>query len=238
MSSESLVIASDFSCGYAGQAALHQINFTIGKNRTTALLGPGGAGKSTLLQAIARLHHFDPRRSGNEVWQDGSLAGEPQESISVLRQKSWDEERSLLTLVRDAGYADELTCLRETWTGFPQAVELLLPVIDLATATLPRHLARLATLTACIATRATLILLDEPDVGLGEPLLDWVAGKLAEMRGTRGLVVATHHLEFARRVSDDALLLINGALIEAAPTEELFTNPRHPRTQSFVRYGS
>jgi ABC-type phosphate transport system ATPase subunit len=96
---------------------------------------------------------------------------------------------------------------------------------------------RLAQLDAALEAPQDVVLLDEPDAGLSDAGRAAVARRLECVRHRRTVVMVTHHLGLARAVADHAVLLIDGAVVEAGEARRLFNHPSRPRTADFIRTG-
>lgn len=227
------VMLRDFSAGYEDRAVLHSINAVIRRERTTALVGPGRSSKSTLLKAIAGVRH-DSLWTSRGLWR---LPG----ATSVLRQTSRLSNRSLAQSLphrRDAGL-DPAVVVRQFWHPVaPMVASELSEQVERPMAELPRPLRRLAEFTVAASTSAPLLLLDEPDAGMGDCGRWWIRDKLAAMRGQRTIVLVTHNLQLARAASDDTIFLLDGEVIESGATERMFTRPLQARTRTLLIHGS
>lgn len=192
--------------------------------RISAFLGPGGGGKSTLLRILAGEAASHP-----ELWVRGGLSL-PAVPTRWLAQKPEPEPRPLAGLLpRDR--------LAQVWSAAPDCAALLDGVRDTPVFKLPSDLNSLARLTFALAGDASLLLLDEPEIDLDSEQQEWISAQLRFLRGRKTVVVATHHLGFARSVADFAFLLVRGEILEAAEVPRFFDNPVHPRARHYVRMG-
>lgn len=227
-----MITLKNIRTGYGGHVALHDIDCRISRGRTTVLLGPGGSGKSTFLRVLASpvlgLHP--------SMWCTGAIDG-INTSVSYLpqRQEGAALARPLRALLGDDDPPERT--VGRVWDGIADC-EALLTLLDVPLAILSPSRRRLVALTAALASAAELLLLDEPDAGADERDRAWIRACLAALRGRRTSVVVTHDLELARAVSDDALFLLDGRLIEAADTSTFFAAPAHPRTRDLITYGA
>jgi phosphate transport system ATP-binding protein len=90
-----------------------------------------------------------------------------------------------------------------------------------------------------IATRPSVLLLDEPTASLDPLSTQKVEELVYELRREITIVIVTHNMQQAARISDTTAFMLTGELIEAAPTRQLFTSPRDPRTEAYItgRFG-
>lgn len=227
-----MITLKNIRTGYGGHVALHGLDCRIAHDRTTVLLGPGGSGKSSFLKVLASA----VRGPLPPMWCTGVIEGLT-DSLFYLPQgpETAALSRPLRALLGDDDPPERT--VGRVWDGIAQC-DALLSLLDVPLAILSPSRRRLVTLTAALASRADLLLLDEPDAGADERDRAWIRACLAALRGRRTIVLVTHDLELARSVSDDALFLLDGRLIEAADTHTFFAAPVHPRTRDLITYGA
>ncbi len=223
---------------------LEGLSFTFGAGRISVILGPGGSGKSTLLKALGGGRNGTPG-----LWVRGrlevpsALPGSMPQSFSPNEPSgssgpTGPNGPTLAALLAAARCGTATgTGLRDAWRVAPEADSFLEPILDVPFHRLPPAQRRLAEFTATAAV-APLILLDEPEVDLDPDQRQWMVERLAELRGARTVVVATHHIGLARAVADAAILLCDGRLVEAGQAPAFFDRPHHERTRHFVQMGS
>ena len=227
------VVLQEFSAGYEDRAVIHSISAAIQRKRTTALLGPGRSGKSTLLQAVAGVQ-------GKNQWTSGGLWRLPC-PMSVLAQKPLAASRPLAQLLprRRGDGGHPAAFIQHFWRQVaPTVASELAARVDRPLGELPPPLRRLAEFTAAASGSAPLLLLDEPATGTDDRGRQWIRDKLVSMRGQRTIVLVTHNLRFAHAVSHDAIFLLDGEVVEAGITEQMFTRPLRTRTRNLIKYGS
>jgi len=229
------VRARELSAGYGERTVLGALSFDLPEDRTTIIAGPGGSGKSTLLRAMMGSRG----QESDGFWHQGELSVRlgPWVYLAQHPSRTWDTVGNII----GGGLFDRervVANIDDLWKDFPEAHTLLLDGLDMPLMEASFELARLAEFTASVNRPAGIFLLDEPDLNLAEEALDWITEQLILLRGKRTMIVVTHHLRFARTVSDFAMLLVRGELIEATDTERFFSRPEHPRAQHYVRMGS
>lgn len=217
--------------GCGQRVILDSLSLSFPDRRVTCIVGPGGSGKSTLLNVLAR---------GGEVeaplWSHGAVRVAGRAALSPQRRDVAPTIRGLLAAAAPRRSANAL--VERAWSAVSEARDLLLRVLDVPLPGVPRDVRRLADLTPALASRADLLLLDEPDAGATACTLEWTMTQLAELKRRRTLIIATHHLRMARAVADEVLLLLDGAVIEHAPVEAFFERPATPRAATYVLMGS
>ncbi|NTU82276.1 MAG: ATP-binding cassette domain-containing protein [Chloroflexales bacterium] len=220
---------------YSRRTVLCIEQLTIIAGHTLALLGPSGAGKSTLL----RLLNFLEAPDAGQIEYDGRAVSYGRLPLATLREVTTVFQRPLLldtTVWQNVAYG-----LRLRGRSERAAIEAALEQVGLA------HLARAPgrTLSGGEAQRVALaramvvsprvLLLDEPTANLDPANVAIIEAVAQELRrqGTT-IVIVTHNLFQARRLADEAALLIDGALVEAGLARKLFECPRDPRTAAFL----
>lgn len=220
--------ARGLSAGYGRRTVLRSVSFDVARNRTCVVVGPGGSGKSTLLRVLSG--------AGGEAapWTRGRFVL-PQRPSGYLAQHGLPPGHGLSSLL-SVDVSTARAIVAAFWCDVPEAVDALAPVLGEPLERLPGWLRRLAEFTAVASNPVACLLLDEPDARIG-PGLEWLGRKLRQIRRRQTALVVTHHLAFARLIADQVLLLVDGALVEAADAESFFERPSHPRTRDFVRQG-
>ena len=221
--------------GYDDKIAIAGIRCVIEKNRTTALIGPGGSGKTTLLRLLAMPEHGPPVAMWYRgiVWrQKATLAVLPQHSSSAsssLGELLWQRVGKGLDLHR---FIDTL------WSEVSLAAAALIRnSLAVPRPCLPRSLRRLVDITVALSCPGDIVLLDEPEAGTDDLHCEWIRTKLAALRGTRTIVMVTHHLPLVRAASDQSIFLLDGHIVETGATTAMFQNPQHPRTRDLITMG-
>jgi tungstate transport system ATP-binding protein len=222
---------------YAGRCVLQIDRLEVASGEILALVGPTGAGKSTLLRLLAaveaaasgKLRFGDTRLDGREVPR------EVRQRVTLVFQRPL-----LLAGTVRANVEYGLRLRRRRTTTEVQAVLDCLGLHDLAertARTLSGGEAQLVALARALVLETPVLLLDEPTNHLDPARVALVEQVVGDAHRHRGVTVvwATHNLFQARRVSGRVALLLDGRLVEAAPTGEFFDSPRDPRTAAFVR---
>ncbi|MES2525281.1 MAG: phosphate ABC transporter ATP-binding protein PstB [Gemmatimonadota bacterium] len=242
-----------FSAWFGATRALARIDLDISPRSVTAVIGPSGCGKSTLLRAMNRLNELIPGASADgSVRLDGIDIYGPQVDTSILRQRvgmvfqrSNPFPRSIFDNV---AYGPKLN-LGARGTELEGRVEQALRRAALWEETRDRLREGALELSGgqqqrlCIARALAndpeVLLLDEPTTALDPTATLRIEELLYELRRELTIVLVTHNLQQAARVSERTVFLADGALVEADSTRRLFTSPREPRTEAFItgRFG-
>ncbi len=245
-----------FNLWYGGFQALRDIDCRIPRHRVTGLIGPSGCGKTTLLRSFNRI---------NERYGNVTTSGR----IDVLGKNILDPDVALASLRKSVGMVFQRPnplpiSIRENVlfglrSHVPRgelpkgrldaAVEGALREVGLWEAVRDRlhHKATGLTLEQqqklCIARllplKPAVILMDEPCSALDAEGTARIEGLIDGLRDGYTIVIVTHNMAQARRISDDCIYMLMGELVEHRPTRELFSTPRDERTANYIegRYG-
>lgn len=226
---------------FGERVALAGIDLDVQEHEVVALIGPSGSGKSTLLRTVNLTEQIDdgvielagrdisdPRVDADAVRADigvvfqqynlfphlNVLANVTLASRVVHRMPRSEAERRGRELLESIGLLEYADAFPDRLSGGQQQ--------------------RVAIVRA-IATRPSLLLLDEVTSALDPELVGEVLGLVRALAadGTT-ILMATHEMQFAREVADRVVLLDRGAIVEAAPAEQFFARPVHERTRQFL----
>jgi phosphate transport system ATP-binding protein len=236
------------SAGFGTKTVLHDIDLPIERGSITALIGPTGCGKSTLLRSLNRMN--DKVRG---FWRRGSIhlegaeiADASTDLLSLRRRVGMVFQRpnpfpmsirdNVIAGVRAHGMAprQELASVAERYL---KEVSLWGAVAD-RTSDSPFRLSggqqQLLCLARALAVRPEVLLLDEPTSSLDPVTTEIVEDLLRRLVPDVTIVIVTHNLAQARRVSNSTAFLYNGRLVEAGETAKIFEEPEQPETVSYV----
>jgi phosphate transport system ATP-binding protein len=250
------IVANHLSAFFGETAAVRDVSISIPQNAVTAIIGPSGCGKSTLLRCFNRMHETVPRArvEGSVEILGSSIYGENTSPIAVRRHVGMVFQRPtpFPTMSIRANVAAGLRVdpkSHATRGATDEVVEEALQraglwaeardrLDDSATALSGGQQQRLC-IARALATRPRVLLLDEPTASLDPLSTQKVEELVYDLRTTVTVVIITHNLQQAARVSDSTAFLLMGELIEFASTSEMFTAPRDPRTESYItgRFG-
>ena len=236
--------------------AVRDVSIDFQDGQVTAIIGPSGCGKSTLLRCLNRMHETVPlARVNGEVLLDGTnLYARGVNPIEVRRRIGMVFQRptpfptmsisdnvaaGLRASSRDKPARNRQDAIVEE--SLKQAGlwdEVKDRLADSATALSGGQQQRLC-IARALATRPSVILLDEPTASLDPLSTQKVEELVHQLRGTVTIIIVTHNMQQAARVSDRTAFMLMGELVEAAPTTEIFTTPRDSRTEAYItgRFG-
>ncbi len=244
--------AADYSFWYGETQALFDVSLKIRPNAVTALIGPSGCGKSTFIRSINRLQDLIPgtrhrgiiRFDGRSVWEAGVDVVELRRRIGMVFQRPNPFPKSVFDNV---AYGPRVTGAAER--DLPAIVERSLRraalwdevkdrLDDLGTALSGGQQQRLC-IARALANEPEVLLMDEPCSALDPISTQRIEDLIVELKRDYTVVIVTHNLQQAARVSDEAGFFLLGRLVEFGPTQRIFTNPRDERTEAYItgRFG-
>jgi phosphate transport system ATP-binding protein len=247
------ITAHDFSFWYGPKQALFGVDLDIHPRSITALIGPSGCGKSTFLRSINRMNELIPgaRRSGR-LELDGVDVNDRGTDVVALRQRvgmvfqRWNPFPK--TIYDNVAFGPRINGERNPRV-LDEIVERSLRRAALwdevrdrlrhsALALSGGQQQRLC-IARALANDPEVLLLDEPASALDPIATQKIEELLFELKGELTVVIVTHNLQQAARVSDRTAFFYLGRLVECDATEKLFTSPREERTEAYVtgRFG-
>jgi phosphate transport system ATP-binding protein len=247
------IVAEKFSFWYGAKQALYDIDLSIPARSVMALIGPSGCGKSTFLRSINRLNELIPGvRSKGRIELDGENIYAPGVDVVALRQRigmvfqRWNPFPK--SIYENVAYGPRINGGR-TRAELDEIVEISLRRAALwdevkerlrqSALTLSGGQQQRLCIARALANEPEVLLLDEPASALDPIATQKIEELLYELKQELTIVIVTHNLQQAARVSDYTAFFYLGRLIEVDATERLFTSPREERTDAYVtgRFG-
>ena len=238
---------------YGKSQALYDINIGFQRNAVTALIGPSGCGKSTLLRALNRIYALYPgQRAEGEVLLDGKNTLDRSQDLGELRAKVgmvFQQPTPFPMSIYDNVAFGVRLYERLPKAELDNRVEESLRRAALWTEVKDKlHASGLGLsggqqqrlcVARGVAVRPEVLLLDEPASALDPISTAKLEETIVELKADITIVIVTHNLQQAARISDNAAFMYLGRLIEFAKTERLFDNPRASRTADYItgRFG-
>jgi ABC-type phosphate transport system ATPase subunit len=233
------------AAGVDDKTIIQGLDLDLADLRTTVILGPGGSGKSTLLRVLEGAGREAPTNGSKPVrWWRGECE-QHVDAVHVMRQLP-SERRRLMSheladawnLPRDLAGLDAVHSRAvQVWRSVSGAWDQFRPLMSKNCSDLSLGQRRLVELTLTVVNGSSCLLLDEPTAEQTLEEEDLVVRLLNSHRGKRAVILVTHNLRVARRLADDLVLFIGGAVIESGSAQSLFEAPQHPRTEHFLRMG-
>ena len=233
--------------------ALKNISLEIPAHRVTAFIGPSGCGKSTLLRCLNRIYELYPKqRAAGEILLDGSNLLDRNQDTNQLRARIgmvFQKPTPFPMSIHDNIAFGVKLYQRLSRSEMQDRVEWALrqaalwdevkdKLNQLGTALSGGQQQRLC-IARAIAVRPEVLLLDEPASALDPVSTLKIEELINELKQEYTIVIVTHNMQQAARVSDYTAFMYLGELIETGRTSALFTNPRHKQTEDYItgRYG-
>jgi phosphate transport system ATP-binding protein len=243
------ITARNVSVFYGAKQALFDIDLDVPSNSVTALIGPSGCGKSTFLRCINRMNDLIPicRVTGDitldkhDIYDPSLDVVELRARIGMVFQKPNPFPKSIY---ENIAYGPRIHGLTGSTDELDELVELSLKRAGLwkevrdrlnepGTGLSGGQQQRLC-IARAIATRPDVILMDEPCSAL-DPIATAVVEELIdELCSNYTIVIVTHSMQQAARVSQRTAFFHLGVLVEHGETEQIFTNPNDERTESYI----
>ncbi len=241
-------------CVYYGDVqALDHISLDVPKNRVTALIGPSGCGKSTFLRCLNRMNDMiddvrvtgDVLLDGEDIYSPGTDVVHLRKRVGMVFQKSNPFPKSIfdnvaygprLSGVRDRG---ELLGLVERSLRRSALWDEVKDRLHESALQLSGGQQQRLCIARALATRPEVLLMDEPASALDPASTARIEDLIFELRDSYTIVIVTHNMQQAARVSDHTAFFYEGRLIEAGPTKRLFTTPAEKQTEDYItgRFG-
>ena len=236
---------------YGAQQALFDINLQVPENRVTALIGPSGCGKSTFLRTLNRMYETvrHARAQGEVLLDDENVLDMDvvrlRRRVGMLFQKSNPFPKSIfdnvaygLRINTRLGRAALRDAVEQSLRRAALWEEVKDQLHKSAFALSGGQQQRLC-MARALAVNPEVLLLDEPCSALDPIATAKIESLMEELKQDYTLVIVTHNMQQAARISDYTAFLYMGELIEYGPTDTIFTNPREERTESYVtgRFG-
>ncbi len=243
----------DFSLFYGAKQALFDVSMSVENGLVTALIGPSGCGKSTLLRSLNRMNDLiDGLSVSGEITFGGTDIYAPQTDVIALRKRMgmvfqkpnpfpMSIYENVIYPLRVDGVTDKQV-LNETVERALQGAALWNEVKDRlhesALGMSGGQQQRLC-IARAIASEPEVLLMDEPCSALDPIATSKIEELIEELSGHYTIVIVTHNMQQAARVSDNTAFMYLGRLIEYGETETIFTQPKLEKTHEYVtgRFG-
>lgn len=247
------VEAKQFSFWYGDKQALHEIGLSIPNKAITSLIGPSGCGKSTFLRSINRMNETIPGvrhegtvlLGGDDIYTSGTDVVELRSRVGMVFQRSNPFPKSIYENVTygprinrnpPRKELDELVeaSLRKAALWDEVKDRLRTSALGLSGGQQQR-----LCIARALANEPEILLLDEPASALDPLATQRIEELLFELKKQLSIVIVTHNLQQAGRLSDYTAFFYLGRLVETGPTEVIFTRPREDRTEAYItgRFG-
>ena len=227
--------------------ALRNVSLTVPANTVLAIIGPSGCGKTTFVRCLNRMHELVPGacQSGNVLVDGQDLHARRVDPVNLRRRVGMVFQRAnpfpTMTIFDNVVAGLKLNGVRG---DYPTLVEKSLRQAALwdevkdrlrhSAVSLSGGQQQRLCIARALAVDPEVLLMDEPASALDPIATARIEELIRELRESLTIVIVTHNMQQAARVSDSTAFFYMGELIEHGPTEQIFTNPRESRTEDYV----
>lgn len=246
--------AERLSASFHGKAAVRDVSLAFPRNTVTAIIGPSGCGKSTFLRCLNRMHEMVPGASvSGSVLLDEQDIYAPEVNPIKLRKRvgmvfqrptpfptmSIAENVAAGLKVNGKPRGAALDAIIEEALRGAALWEEVREVLDGSAIALSGGQQQRLCIARAIAPGPDVVLLDEPTSALDPVSTQRIEELVQDLKRAYTVIIVTHNMQQAARVSDYTAFFYMGELVETGPTEGLFTRPREERTEAYItgRFG-
>lgn len=247
------VKTEDFSVFYGGFEAVKKVTCQFPEGLVTAMIGPSGCGKSTLLRAINRMNDLIPscRAAGKMIFQGEDIYRKNIDAVSLrmrvgmVFQKPNVFPKSIydniaygprLQGIKSRSQLDELveSSLKQAAIWDEVKDRLTTNALGMSGGQQQR-----LCLARALAVKPEILLMDEPTSALDPKATTKIEDLIGQLRGQYTIIIVTHNMQQAARVSDLTAFMYEGTLVEFGPTRKIFTKPAEKQTEDYItgRFG-
>jgi phosphate transport system ATP-binding protein len=250
------IVTRNLTAFFGDTPAVKDVSVAIPQLAVTAIIGPSGCGKSTILRCLNRMHETVPSARvegmveilGTPIYGEGTNPTSVRRHVGMVFQRPTPfptmsiranvaaglrvDAKQRLAKQTEAEIVEEALHRAGLWDEVKDRLD------ETAMGISGGQQQRLC-IARALATRPRVLLLDEPTASLDPLSTQKVEELVYHLRETITVVIVTHNMQQAARVSDRTAFLLAGELIEFAPTNELFTAPHDSRTEAYItgRFG-
>jgi phosphate transport system ATP-binding protein len=243
----------DLCFWYGWAQALYDVSIVIPERSVVALIGPSGCGKSTFLRTLNRMndliegthHNGDVTLDGEEIYESAFNLVDLRRRVGMVFQKSNPFPKSIFENVvygpRVAGIRNRSQLYAIAERGLRRAAlwDEVRDRLDDSALNLSGGQQQRLCIARALATDPEVLLLDEPASALDPASTARIEDLIFELKRDYTIVIVTHNMQQAARVSDLTAFFYQGRLVEAGPTDQLYTRPQQKRTEDYItgRFG-
>jgi phosphate transport system ATP-binding protein len=238
---------------YSGKAAVRNVSLAIPENRITAIIGPSGCGKSTMLRHLNRMNEFieGVTTEGEVLYRGFNLYGRDVDPVEVRRRigmvfqkpnpfpKSIAENVAWGPRINGLAQKRDIPVLVEASLRRAGLWDEVSDRLDQSGLSLSGGQQQRLCIARALAMQPEVILMDEPCSALDPISTQRIEDLLFELKESYTIVIVTHNMQQASRVSDYTAFFNLGEQVEFGETQQIFTRPREKRTEDYVtgRFG-
>ncbi|SMB93950.1 phosphate ABC transporter ATP-binding protein PstB [Deinococcus hopiensis] len=249
-----LLSASDVSIFYGEKQAVRNVHLNVNRGTVNALIGPSGCGKTTFLRAINRMHDLTPgaRVTGTILLDGEDVYGSGVDPVSMRRRVGMVFQKpnpfptmsvfdNVVSGLKLAGIRDGKRLMEVAERSLRGAAlwdevkdRLKTPATGLSGGQQQR-----LCIARALAVEPEILLMDEPTSALDPASTAKIEDLMTDLKKVTTIIIVTHNMHQAARVSDTTSFFLNGDLVEHGQTDRIFTSPGDERTEAYVtgRFG-
>ncbi len=251
---DAILSAREINASFGPNHIVKGVNLEVGRNEVQALIGPSGCGKSTFIRCLNRLHEEVPGASitgevwlnGKNIYETGTDAVKVRRNIGMVFQKPnpfpsmsiYDNVAAGLKLagIRRRAVLDEVVerSLKSAALWEEVKDKLRAPGTSLSGGQQQR-----LCIARALAVSPPVLLMDEPTSALDPISTAKIEELMVELRKEVTIIIVTHNMQQAARISNRTAFFLMGELVENGPTNRIFTKPKDSRTEQYItgRFG-
>lgn len=251
---EYIIETKDVDLFYGSKQALQKIALNIKKNQVTALIGPSGCGKSTFLRTLNRMNDLIPNvKTTGEIHIGGENVQDPKIDMVNLRKKKvgmvFQQANPFpFSIYDNVAYGPRMHGIKDKKVldeiverSLRQAAlwEEVHDRLDRSAIGMSGGQQQRLCIARVLAVKPDVILMDEPTSALDPISTAKVEDLILELKKDYTIVIVTHNMQQASRISDETAFFLNGRIVEFADTTSIFTNPAEKETEDYIsgRFG-
>ena len=250
---ETHIETKDFSLFYGDFEAVRKVNMAIPKKMVTAMIGPSGCGKSTLLRSINRMNDLIPstHASGEMIFDGHNIYNKNIDVVTLRARVGMVFQKPNVfpkSIFDNVAYGPRLQGIKskQELSGLVEQSLRHAAIWDEVKDRLNANAMGMSggqqqrlCIARALAIKPEILLMDEPTSALDPKATAKIEDLIGELRKNYTIVIVTHNMQQAARVSDLTAFMYEGVLVEFGQTKRLFTNPENPQTENYItgRFG-
>ncbi len=239
---DELIRVQNIKKSFGTHEVLKNIDFSVGQGEVVVIIGPSGSGKSTLLRCMNLLEQPD----GGELWFKGENILDGNHDLNEFRRNFGMvfQQFNLFnsyTVLENCILGQEKVLKKERKESEELAMQYLeyvqmTPFINAKPKQLSGGMKQRAAIARALCMQPEVLLFDEPTSSLDPEMVGDILVTMKQLANEgMTMVVVTHEMHFAQDVADRVVFMADGYIVEEGTPEEIFRNPKHLRTQTFLQ---
>lgn len=249
----SKLVMNDFNCYYGDFHAIKNVSMDVEENKVTSFIGPSGCGKSTLLKSINRMNDLvedfsvdgEMTFEGQNIYSKKIDVYDLRKKIGMVFQRPNCFPKSIYENIaygpKTHGIKDPKVLDEIVETSLKQAAiwDEVKDNLNKSALALSGGQAQRICIARCLAVKPDVILLDEPTSALDPISTQKIEDLVMVLKKDYTILIVTHNMQQAARISDKTCFFLLGELIEQGDTQKIFSNPTKQKTEEYItgRFG-